>query len=155
MIKLGKIVNTHGIKGEVRVISNFSNKKEVFKKNMNFYINDKAYKVSSYRVHKNYDMVTFEGIKDINEVLCLKGLDVYVKRADIKIDGYLKEDLIGFEVYEEKIVGIVTNIIDGKQVLLEINNKHLIPFVDEFIKNVDVSNKKIEVTLIEGLINEN
>lgn len=62
-IKIGKIVNTHGIKGEVRLLSKFPYKDKVFVKDMNIYI-DKKYKevINSYRKHKNFDMITFSRI---------------------------------------------------------------------------------------------
>ena len=86
---LGKIVNTHGIKGEIRILSDFKYKEQVFKKGNNIYIGkDKIKEVlNSYRVHKNYDMVTLEGINDINDVLKYKGMNVYIDRNEYKFEG--------------------------------------------------------------------
>ena len=72
LIKIGKIVNTHGIKGEIRIISDFKYKKDVFKVGNILYVDDDKLEINSYRVHKNFDMVTFNGINDINEVLKYK-----------------------------------------------------------------------------------
>ena len=85
---LGKIVNTHGIKGEIRIISNFERKDLVFNPNFKIYIgDDKEEKViNTYRHHKNFEMITLKGINDINDVLKYKGLDVYIKRDDLKLD---------------------------------------------------------------------
>ena len=60
-IYIGDIVNTHGLKGEVRIISEFKFKASVFKIGMNFYIGKDKNKevVSSYRTHKTFDMVCF------------------------------------------------------------------------------------------------
>ena len=77
LIYIGDIVNTHGIKGEVRILSDFKYKKDVFKKGNYVYVGydkDKL-KLNSYRVHKNFDMVTFEGINNINDVL-LDGIKI-------------------------------------------------------------------------------
>ena len=160
-IYLGEIVNTHGIKGELRIISNFKYKKEVFKKGFHLYVGKSREDliINSYRVHKNYDMVTFEGLNDINEVLIYKGEPVYINREDINVDGYLLEDLIGMEVYSKnKKIGKVIEIINNRAheilVVFDNNKKHLIPFVDEFVECVDIDNKKINIILIEGLINE-
>ena len=63
LIYIGKLVNTHGLKGEVRIISDFKYKNDVFKVNNNVYINDVKYTINSYRSHKMFDMVT---LSDIN-----------------------------------------------------------------------------------------
>ena len=120
MINIGKIVNTHGIKGEVRILSSFSDK-SIFNPGNTLYICDDALKISTYRVHKNYDMVTFEGIDNINDVLKYKGMDVYIKREDIS--NFIIEDLIGYEVYTNKLVGKVERLISNiKYVILVLDN---------------------------------
>ena len=66
---IGKLVNTHGIKGEVRILSNFRHKDKVFVKGFKFYVgkDKKEYVVETYRKHKNFDMVTvrMKILKDI------------------------------------------------------------------------------------------
>ena len=77
-IYIGKIVNTHGIKGELRIKSDFERKNIVFRPGFVLYIG-KGYvpeKISSYRKHKDYDMVTFEGYNNINQVLNYKQRNV-------------------------------------------------------------------------------
>ena len=115
-VYIGKIVNTHGIKGEVRIISDFKYKNLVFKPGVNIYVGKKREKltIATYRTHKNYDMVTFNGINDINDVLCYKGDSVFINREDIKIDGYVNEDIINLEVYsKQKLIGHVTSIVNN------------------------------------------
>ena len=65
---IGKLVNTHGIKGEVRILSNFRHKDKVFVKGFKFYVgkDKKEYVVETYRKHKNFDMVVFKDNYDIN-----------------------------------------------------------------------------------------
>ena len=153
MINIGKIVNTHGIKGEVRILSSFSDK-SIFNPGNTLYIGDDSLKISTYRVHKNYDMVTFEGIDNINDVLKYKGMDVYIKREDIS--NFIIEDLIGYEVYTNKLVGKVERLISNiKYVILVLDNGSMIPYIDAFIDKIDNENKKIYIKEIEGLINEN
>lgn len=156
---LGKIVNTHGIKGEIRIVSDFKYKEEVFKKGSNLYIGRDKVKeeINSYRVHKNYDMVTLVGINDINDVLKYKGKEVYINRDEHKFEGIIYEDLIGLEVYsEDELIGNVTDIMKSTaHPILVVGEDKFIPFIDEFILNVDVDKKRIDVKLIEGLINEN
>ena len=66
-INIGKIVNTHGIKGELRILSKFRYKDKVFKKGMNLYVGKKKEKftINTYRFHKIFDMVTFNGFNNI------------------------------------------------------------------------------------------
>ena len=101
-IYIGKIVNTHGLKGEVRILSNFKYKDKVFIKNMNIYIgkDKKKEAINSYRPHKNFDMICMNGYNNINDVLKYKGSLVYVLKEDIRLDSgcYLDEDLIGLDV---------------------------------------------------------
>lgn len=161
-VYIGKIVNTHGIKGELRIISNFKYKQEVFKKDFPLYVGKQRQKliINSYRPHKQYDMVTFVGISDINDALTYKGDSVYVDRNDLNIDGYILEDIVDLDVYSnDKLIGKVSTILDNTahEILVVKNDEHkyLIPFVDEFIKEVDINNKKIVINEIEGLLNEN
>ena len=96
MLKIGKFVNTHGIKGEIRIKSDFSRKDLIFKKGNYIYINNKKFLIKSYRVHKNYDMLTFDGINNINEILPFKGNLVYIDPNDIH--EFIIEDLIKYNI---------------------------------------------------------
>lgn len=160
-IYIGEIVNTHGIKGEVRIISNFKHKDKVFKKGLSVYVSKKheELKIVTYRIHKQFDMLTFEGISSINDVLVYKGEKIYVKRDSLK-DIVLNEDLVNFDViYNNEILGKVTEIINNNAhdiFIVDNDSKHiLIPYVKEFIKNIDMDNKKIYVNEMSGLIDEN
>ena len=99
---IGKLVNTHGIKGEVRILSKFRHKSVVFKKDFKLYIgkDKKEYIVEKYRVHKNFDMIVFKDNYDINLIEHLKGSLVYANKDDIKLseNEFLAIDLIGFNV---------------------------------------------------------
>lgn len=152
MIYLGKIVNTHGLKGEVRIISDFKYKSKVFKKGSRLFINDDELVINTYRPHKEYDMVTFDGITNIDEVLKYKGKKVYIKKEDYNFDGILNEDLIGLPVYGDgKLLGTVTDVYKNvNQELIEIDKDILIPYVPAFIKNI--SEEKLEINVIEGLL---
>jgi len=158
MVFIGEIVNTHGIKGKLRIISDFKYKDAVFKKNMKFYIGKRKQEVivNTYRKHKMFDMVTFEGIDSINDAIAFKGDEVFVKREDLDINGYVDEDIIGLTVYDnDKVIGVVEDIIKNRQEILLIKNndkKYMVPFVDEF---VNIDNGKIYLNVIEGLLDEN
>ena len=149
-IVIGKYVNTHGIKGEIRIKSNFPYKDKVFKIG-NEIIIDKPYTITSYRVHKEYDMVTLEGINSINDIIHLKNSLVYIER-DKYLDNndYLDTDLIGFKLINNELDLVVTDIsyINDKKKLLVSENK-LIPF--ELIDKIDYSNKIIFIKDVMGL----
>ena len=156
MINIGKLVNTHGIKGEVKVISNFKYKDEVFKKNNTIYINDKDYKIKTHRKHQKFDLLTFENYENINDVLELKGSLIYIKREDYTFEGILNEDLYGKKVYDkDKYIGNLKEIINNKNQELFVIEKekktYLVPYVDEFVKEI---NEDIKLDLIKGLIDE-
>lgn len=159
-IYIGDIVNTHGLKGEVRLISDFKFKDSVFQKGMTFYIgkDHRQEVVATYRTHKNYDMVTFKDKNYIDDVIIYKNEPVYVSRADLAYDGYLDEDLIGLDVYcEDRHLGCVDSILktNAHDILIVKNgSKHMIPNVDAFIKNVDLENHRLEVNYMKGLLNE-
>ena len=150
-IIIGKLVNTHGIKGEIRIKSNFKYKVKVFKIG-NKIIIDKPYEIMSYRVHKGYDMVTLKGINSINDISFPKNIFVYIDRDEYLNDNeYLDDDLIGFNVCsKEKVYGLLKDIryISETKKLLVVDN-HLIPY--EFIKNVLLTDKKIIIDDVEGL----
>ena len=160
-IYIGDIVNTHGLKGEVRIISDFKYKKSAFKIGMSFYIGKEKNKevVNSYRTHKNYDMVTFSDKNHIEDVLIYKNEPVYVNRDDLEYDGYLDEDLIGLEVYcEDKHIGHVDTILktSAHDILVVKNgSKHMIPNIDEFIEKIDLDNSRLDIKYMKGLLNEN
>lgn len=159
MIYIGRLVNTHGIKGEVRIKSDINHKELVFKKGNHLLINNESLEINSYRVHKEFDMVTFKNINDINEVLKYKGKNVYIDKSEIKENILFSEEYIGLEVYSDHYIGKVEDILKNNiyDILVIRNNKkeYLVPNVDEFIENIDIENKKIIIKEIEGLINEN
>ena len=155
-INMGKIVNTHGIKGELRILSDFRHKDKVFKKGMKFYVGKEKeeFTVNSYRFHKIFDMVTFEGFTNINEVLYLKGRQVYINKEDLVLDDgevYI-EDLIGYDVIiGEKTLGKVTGVMYNSKANdnLKVGDV-LIPYVKDLI--IKIEDNKIYFKEIGGLL---
>ena len=158
---IGKIVNTHGIKGEVRILSEFKYKSKVLKKYFKIYIGtDKVEEtINTYRPHKQFDMITIDGITNINDVLKYKGKKVYIKKIDLKLDEgeYLDEDLIGLKVViSEKIVGKVVRIekdpYQDKIVVNKDEKEYLVPNVCGIIKNINLKEGTITLEDIKGLL---
>ena len=154
-ILVGKVVNTHGIKGEIRIKSNFKYKDRVFVVGNYINILDKDYKITSYRYHKVFDMVKLEGFNDINDVLFMKGKDVYFDKDKLNLDSneVLDDDLINYKVKYEDKTGTIKEIMDinGNRVIrVELDREYLIPYNDEFVK-INNKEKEIEIKIIEGM----
>ena len=154
-ILVGKVVNTHGIKGEIRIRSNFKYKDRVFVVGNYINILDRDYKITSYRYHKVFDMVKLEGFNDINDVLFMKGKDVYFDKDKLNLDSneVLDDDLINYKVKYEDKIGTIKEIMDinGNRVIrVELDREYLIPYNDEFVK-INNKEKEIEIKIIEGM----
>lgn len=147
-IFIGRIVNTHALKGEVRIVSDFEFKDRIFKENTILYIGENKDKeiIETYRKHKQFDMVKFKGIDYINDVLKYKGSKVYIDESilNLKDDEILISDLINMDVYNDnKYVGKITEYrSDNGNNMLRVNNK-LIPYNKDFITKIDKENKSI------------
>ena len=161
-IYIGDIVNTHGLKGELRIISDVKYKEKVFKPEFKIYVGRQRVEleIKTYRQHKNYDMVTLVDVNGIEEAIVYKGDSVYINRNDIETDGYFDEDLIGLEAYtDDKYVGNVNDILKNKAndilVITSEDKRFLVPNISEFIVNVDLENKRININNVKGLFDEN
>ena len=163
-ISIGKITNFHGIKGEAKV--GFDNLNQI-KSARHVYMLDSVDKteldIKSVRFQKNFAIVKFAQIDDINELIQFKGQRIFVLKEQalkqLEEGEYLIRDLVGCDVINEKnekigeVVGLSRN---SSQDLLQIKNLigkvDLVPFVNEFFPSVDVKNKKITIKPIEGLL---
>lgn len=161
-IYIGDIVNTHGLKGELRIISDFKYKSDVFKPGFNIYVGrqKEQLEIRTYRQHKNYDMVTLVDVNGIEEAIAYKGDSVYIDRQSLTVDGYFDEDLIGLQVYtDDKMIGEVVDVLKNKAndilVIMNDDKKYLVPNHPEFISNVDLSKHRIDINNIKGLLDEN
>jgi 16S rRNA processing protein RimM len=146
-LHIGKFVNTHGLKGEIKILSNLNDIDKIIKVDNTIYIGkDKLpFTIKTHRKHKQYDMVTLNNLFTIEDVLPFKGLDIYMNKEDINID--LFEDLIGYDVYNnDKYIGKVIELLKGvKYNLLVIgDNRIIIPYIDTFIISIDKDNKIIK-----------
>ena len=151
MIIVGKYVNTHGIKGEIRILSDFSRKDLIFKPKFKLYINNKEFIIKSYRKHKKYDMITFEGINSINDIEYLKGNNVYIKRDDI--NEFIDEDLYKYLIsVNSKLYKIKNILMNNFQKILVLENDKMVPYVKDFILKKDDNKKIIYMDLPNNLL---
>lgn len=155
-VNVGKIVNTFGIKGELKIVSRFEMADKVFKVHNKIMINNNVYEISGMRIHKNNYLVEIDNLKDINFVEHLIGNDVFFNKADLNLgdNDYLISDLVGFVVKEDdKEYGEVTDYDDNKiNPIIKINNQFYIPLKGDFIVKVDKVNKIIYGKNISSLV---
>ena len=161
MIEMMKIVNTHGVKGELKV-QHYADSPLFFKKVP--YLYDKkgtAFHITGVREGKNCLLVTIEGIEDMTSAERLKNVTLFAKREDFPPLGkgeYYLIDLIGLtaQTVDGELIGEVTDIIEkAAQNLIVIKKGEkeiLIPKCDAFVDRVDLDEKMIYITPIEGLI---
>ena len=165
ILEIGQIVNTRGLRGEVKVNS-FSEDSKRFEKLNEIYIKEgaslKSLKITKVTYNKNQVVLKLEGINHIDEAEKLRSKYIYVKKSqleDLPEGVFYIADLIGLDVFEEKTnnyLGKVDDIFSTKSndvyvVKNELGMTKLLPGIKEVIKNIDLDNKKIVVNLIKGL----
>ena len=130
--QIGIIVSTHALKGEVKILSSTDFKDERYQIGNVLYIEKDnqmlEVKVKSYRKHQKYDLVSFIGYDDINEVLPFVKCKIFVHEKDLhelEEDEYYYHELFNCEViYEGKNIGIVVDVVNyGASDILVIKNK--------------------------------
>ena len=145
-IYIGYICGAFGIKGELKVISDFEKIDLAFKVNNKILIDDEEHTITNIRKHQNKILMTIDSLHNINDVLKYLKKEIYIIRDELHLDSYLMQDLIGFKVIEDNLLGIVKNVLINKAgYLLEINRNFYIPFVPYYIKKVDLEKKEIIV----------
>ena len=160
-IKIGTIVNAVGIKGEVRVY-NYSDAIDIYENTPEIYVGEELLRVENVRPQKNMVVLKFEGINDRNAAEKCKGTDLFVTEDDLpelpEGEFYVRE-MIGMSVVEEdgSLIGTVSNVItDRAQSIIEVERENarpaLIPYVDQFVLDIDKDSRQITVRLIEGLL---
>ena len=161
---VGRIVTTHGIKGEVKVKvetdddSRFDVNNHLYVGIDDKHINEQIV-IDSSRYQKDMILLSFNNIKNINDVQKYVGLSLFVDIDEVREDGEIYyDDLIDSKVFVNcEEVGEVIDVMEVPQgEILRIKKKNgkiaLVPFVDEFIENVDIDKKEIIINPIEGLL---
>ncbi|MDO5305809.1 MAG: ribosome maturation factor RimM [bacterium] len=166
LISVGKILNFHGIKGEVKV-GYTKGKEQLIESLEKVFVTkngiQKEYTVKSVRFHKQFALIKFEEINSINDVEEIKGFEIKIPKeqaeSELTEDEFFVSDLIGAEVFNvdgEKIGEIKDVGTNGANEILEITDSndqnHLVPFVKELVPVVDLNKHQVVVKDIEGLI---
>lgn len=162
--QVGVITSTHGIKGEVKVFPTTDNVKR-FKKNMEIILDtgkeNIQLTVESVKFFKQFVILKFKGIDNINDIEKYKTKSLYVTRANavrLRKDEYFIADLLGVDVWEDndEKLGVLKDVIetganDVYVITLEDGKELLIPAIKECILDVDVENRKMTVHVMDGL----
>lgn len=159
LLECAKILTTHGIKGEVK-IKIFTDDLNRFNKGNILYVGDEkeVITINSFRMFKGMGLITFNNITNINDVLKYIGKSIYVDTDMYDDDSIYYDDLIGCNVFDKgKLIGICEDVMEVPQgeilvIKLENGKQGFVPFVDEFIKEIDIEKKQIDIESIEGLI---
>ena len=157
LIDAGKIVNTHGVRGEVR-IEVWLDSPALLKRCGRVYLGGEEKQILSAREHKGFLIAQLEGVADVGAAQALKNRVVQIARADAKLPrgAYFLQDIIGASVVTESgaEVGRLAEVLElpGQRVyVVKGETEHLIPAVPAFIRNTDAENGVITVRLIEGM----
>ncbi|PSL51168.1 16S rRNA processing protein RimM [Salsuginibacillus halophilus] len=167
---VGKIVNTHGVRGEVRVIATTDFPEERFVAGGQLYAEIEASQevvpltVKSHRKHKQFDLLMFEEVNGADEAERLKPSLLQVAEEDMAPleaeDEYYYHEIIGCRVVsdEGEDVGVIKEIISpGANDVWVIKRAHgkkdaLLPYIDDVVQSIDVHEGVVTVHLLEGLL---
>ncbi|MCT1904161.1 ribosome maturation factor RimM [Oceanobacillus sojae] len=164
-LKIGKIVNTHGIRGEVKVLR-ITDFEERFTPGNKVIITseqkDTTLTIDSHRIHKGFDLITFKGYTNINDVEKWKGMNLYIDKnqaAELEEDAYYYHEIIGcsVETTEGEALGKIKEILspgaNDVWVVQRPGKKDLLlPYIEDVVKNVDIEAGTISVELMEGML---
>lgn len=164
-IAYGKILKPHGLKGEIKVLP-YSTDPENFKQVQYIYTKSDSnepqrHKVSAKRFQKHFIIAKLQNVNNIEDAEALRNKEIHVDRNELppnQEDEYYWFELIGLNVYNENecLIGQVDSLIDNTaQPILVIKNnseEYMVPFIDRFVKEVNLDNSKIVVKSIADLI---
>ena len=153
-IEAGEIVTTHGVRGEVKVLT-WLDSPELLCEFDRCRIGGKEFKMESVRVQKTCNLVKLSGVDTMEAAQAMRGKVVELYREDIDEDVIFGAELIGVEVYEEDaLLGKVTDVLDypGNSVyVVSGEHEYMIPAVNQFILSTDLDANRMQVKLIEGM----
>ena len=156
-LEAGTIINTHGVRGEVKIES-WLDSPEFLRKFKTIYIGGEGVKVRSARVHNGFVIASLEGVDDINAAMTLKNKTIYIDRDDAKLPkgAYFLADIMGAKVVSDtgEELGVLSEIMERPAhnvYVVKGEREILIPAVPEFILRTDADAGIITVHLIEGM----
>ena len=166
-ICIGKIVNTHGIKGELKMQSYSDFDAERYKKGNTVYIqfenNYLPFIVKTFRTHKGHSLVSFDNYSNINDVEKYKNSFIYISKEDrkpLKNGKFYRDQLVDLVAVDSlnNHIGKVISVEETKgaqnniRIQKDDGTEFLVPYIPEFIKNVDLDKQVIVIAMQEGLL---
>jgi len=157
-IEAGRIVNTHGVQGEVKLEVWLDSPQ--FLKSFRRLTTDRGeeLRVVSARVHKDFVIAKLEGVDDVNAAMALKNRVVSIRREDARLPkgAFFLQDILGAKVVDEsgEEIGVLADVLEtpaSRIYVVRGESEHLIPAVPEFIKKTDPEAGLVTVHLIEGM----
>ena len=156
-IDAGEIVTTHGVRGEVKVLT-WLDSPEMLCEFDRCRIDGKEYKMENCRVQKTCNLVKLQGIDTMEAAQAMRGRTVQLYREDIDEDVIFGVELLGVEVFcDGKNIGKITEVLDypGNSVYVigddKVKDRYMIPAVKEFVLSTDLNRNEMQVRLIEGM----
>lgn len=165
---VGKIVNTHGVRGELKILSVTDFPEERYKKGITLYVGHPSIKdpipvtVESARLQKNTYIVKLKEFNNINEVEKFKGGSLRVpedERIELEEDEFYYDEIMGCEAWSDQgeKLGIISEILttganDVWVVKRDKGKDILLPYIEDCILEVKIDEKKVIVHLMEGLM---
>ena len=153
-VKAGEIVTTHGVRGEVKVLS-WLDSPEVLCEFDRCRIDGKEYIMESVRVQKTCNLVKIQGVETMEAAQAMRGKTIELYREDIDDEVIFAAELIGVEVFADgENIGKIVDVLDypGNSVyVVKGQHEYMIPAVKQFILSTDMEKNEMQVKLIEGM----
>ena len=153
-IEAGEIVTTHGVKGEVKVLS-WMDSPEILCEFDRCRISGVEYTIENCRVQKTCNLVKLSGIDTMEAAQAMRGKVIELFREDIDDEVIFAAELIGVEVFcEGEQIGVIEDVLDypGNAVyVVKGQYEYMIPAVKQFILSTDLESNTMQVKLLEGM----
>ena len=158
LIEIGQVVNTHGIRGEIKLNPWTDDIYDIEELTRLYYENGTEVEIERSRVHKNTVIIKLSGIDAIEDAEKLKGKVLFTEKTPLPDGRYYIKDLIGLDAIEnEEKIGTLTDVLntganDIYEIKLNDGQKIYIPVIDGVVNDVDLENNKIYISIPDGLL---
>ena len=156
-IEAGEIVTTHGVRGEVKVLS-WLDSPEMLCEFDRCRIEGREYAMDAVRVQKTCNLVKLRGVDTMEDAQKLRGKTMELYREDIPDELIFASELVDMEVYADgACIGKIKEVLDypGNSVyVVQGEREYLIPAVKEFILSTDLERNQMQVKLLKGMASD-
>jgi len=156
LLPTGQIVNTHGLRGDMKIMPWADDPSDLLDFDR-FFIDGKEYEVQHSSQQKSMILLKLKGVDSIDEANKLRGKELCISRDDVELeDGVVFiADLIGLPVLADGVeIGKITEVLTlpGNDVyVVKGEHEYMIPAVQEYVEPLDLAEGCVRVTLIEGM----